>query len=147
MKTIAISLLLGAGALSMTVPASAGGFHSQRTTLGSTAFAQVDMSSRHRSSRHRHYRVSRVAVSPSGYRPSLPLTPLVAAPYVLTYRTYGRVWGPPAPYVAAGPNSYAYAPLPYSDTYGYARVRFARDTLYDSGAAIGVGGFGVPGSW
>jgi hypothetical protein len=144
MKTIAISLLLGAGALSMTVPASAGGAHSKQTTSASTAFAQVDMSSR-----HRHYRVSRVAITPRSFRPALPLTPLVTPPYVITYQTYGRTSGPPAPYIATGPDTYAYGPLPYSDTYGYARVRFARDTLYDTGALIGGGfvGVGVPGTW
>jgi hypothetical protein len=145
MKTIAISLLLGAGALSLTVPASAGEGHSERTTAGSTAFAQADMSSRHRRYRvsHRHYHVSRVAVTPRSFRPAMPLTPLVAPPYVITYRTYGRVWGPPAPYVAAAPGVYAYGPYPYSDPYGYAPVRFAPNVLYDTSAAIGGGGFAV----
>jgi hypothetical protein len=149
MKTIAISLLLGAGALSLTVPASAGEVHSQKTTLEGTAVAQVDMSSRHRRARvsHRHYLVSRVAVTPRSFRPAAPLIPLTAAPYVITYRTYGRAWGPPAPYVAAAPGVYAYGPYPVSDPYGYAPVRIARGTLYDTSGLIGgVAGFGVPGT-
>ena len=155
MKTIALSLLLSAGALSMTAPASAGDVQSKSTTLASTAVAQVDMSSRHRRYRvsQRHYLVSRVPVTPRSFRPSAPLIPLTAAPYVITYRTYGRAWGPPAPYVAAGPGLYAYGPYPVSDPYGYAPVRLARGVLYDTGAAFGAGaaagvvGFGVPGTW
>jgi len=134
----------------MTVPAGARELHSQSTASASTAVAQVDMSSRHRRARvsHRHYLVSRVAVTPRSFRPSAPLIPLTAAPYVITYRTYGRAWGPPAPYIAAGPGLYAYGPYPVSDPYGYAPVRLARGLLYDTGAAIGGGavGFGVPGT-
>lgn len=153
MKTIAVSLLLGAGALSMTVPASAGVSHSKGATVASTAFAQVDMSSRHRHYSDRHYRVSRVAIGPRSFRPVLPLTPLTAAPYVVTYRTYGRARGAPAAYVVAGPGAYAYGPYPFSDTYGYAPVRLAPGVLYDTNAVIAPGGiapgfvgFGVPGT-
>lgn len=155
MKTIAISLLLAAGALSMTAPAGAGDFQSKGTVSARAAFAQIDMSSRHR--RHhaspRAYHVSRVPVSLRSFRPSAPLVPLTAAPYVITYRTYGRAWGPPAPYVAAAPGVYAYGPYPVSDPYGYAPVRLAPGVLYDTGAVVGPGGvsgavgFGVPGTW
>jgi hypothetical protein len=121
MKTIAVSLLLGAGALSMTVPASAEGLHSNKTTLGSTASAQVDMSSR-----HRHHRVRRVGAYRNTFTYSpLATTPLAAAPFILSYRTYGRhASGPPAPYATVAPGSYTYAPLPYADTYAYVRVRY-----------------------
>jgi hypothetical protein len=148
MKTIAIALLLGGGALSMTVPASAAGADSKGTTLASTAFTQVDMSSRHRRYRASHYYVSRTAVTPRSFRPAPPLTPLVTPPYFITYRTYGRSWGPPATYVATGPDLYAYGPYPYSDPYGYGRVRSAPGALYDTGGLIGGGvvGFGVPGT-
>lgn len=120
MKTIAVSLLLGAGALSMTAPASAEGLHSNKIVLASTASAQVDMSSRHR---HRHHRVS-VYRNTFTFSP-LAATPLAAAPFVLSYRTYGRhAWGAPAPYAVVGPGAYMYAPLPYTDTYAYAPVRY-----------------------
>lgn len=114
MKTIAVSLLLGAGALSMTVPASAEGMHSTKTLLRSTAAAQVDMSSRHR------HRVRRASVPRNVF--VAPPPPVV--PYVLTYRTYGHAKGPPSPYMAAGEGLYTYAPLPYPETYGYAQVRY-----------------------
>jgi hypothetical protein len=118
MKTIAVSLLLGAGALSMTVPASAEGLHSNKTTLGSPASAQVDMSSRHRHRRVGAYR-NTFTYSPNA------TTPLAAAPFILSYRTYGRhASGPPAPYATVAPGSYTYAPLPYADTYAYVRVRY-----------------------
>jgi hypothetical protein len=101
MKTIAVSLLLGAGALSMTVPASAEGLHSNKTTLGSPAYRNT------------------FTYSPNA------TTPLAAAPFILSYRTYGRhASGPPAPYATVAPGSYTYAPLPYADTYAYVRVRY-----------------------
>jgi len=122
MKTIAVSLLLGAGALSLTAPAGAEGLHSNKIAVASTASAQVDMSSRHRY-RHRHHRVS-VYRNTFTYSP-LAATPLAAAPFVLTHRTYGRhAWGPPAPYAMVGPGVFAYAPLPYVDTYAFAPVRY-----------------------
>ncbi len=91
MKTLAVSLLLGAGALSMTVPASADGMDS-------------------------HRRVKRIAVSP-----------LVDAPYVLSYQTYGRrAISPPSPYVNVGNGVYVYGKVPYYDTYTYLPVRYPR---------------------
>ena len=91
MKTIAVLLLVGAGALSMTVPAGADGLDSQR-------------------------RVRRVAVSP-----------LVDAPYVLSFQTYGRrAISPPSPYVNAGNGVYVYGRVPYYDTYTYMPVRYPR---------------------
>ena len=111
MKTIAVSLLVGAGALSMTVLASADGLDSRKPVLESTASAPVDMSSR-----HRHRRVKRVAVSP-----------LVDAPYVLSYQTYGRrAISPPSPYVNVGNGVYVYGKVPYYDTYTYLPVRYPR---------------------
>ena len=91
MKTFAVSLLVGVGALSMTVPASADGFDSPR-------------------------RAKRVAVSP-----------LVDAPYVLSYQTYGRrAISPPSPYVNVGNGLYVYGKVPYYDTYTYLPVRYPR---------------------
>ena len=91
MKTIAVLLIVGAGALSMTAPASADGFDSRR-------------------------RVKRVAVSP-----------LVEAPYVLSFQTYGRrAISPPSPYVNVGNGVYVYGKVPYYDTYTYLPVRYSR---------------------
>lgn len=144
MKTFAASLLLGAGALCMTVPASAEGLHAKETMLKSTVSAQTDMSSR-----HRHYRVSRVGVYPRPYRSSFAFAPVAtgfaAGPYVRSYPAYEPyAWGPPGPFLGVGfggYDSYAYAPGPYVGYGGYG-------PYYDSGPAISVGfGFGGPGFW
>lgn len=91
MKTIAVGLLVCAGALSMTVPASADGMDSRR-------------------------RVKRVAVAP-----------LVDAPYILSFQTYGRrAISPPSPYVNVGSGVYVYGKVPYYDTYTYMPVRYPR---------------------
>ena len=140
MKTIAVLLLAGAGALCMTAPAGAAGLHAKHTMLNRTASAQMDMSSRHRHYRVSHYRVSRVGVYPRGYRNSFALAPvgvgIASTPYVESYRTYEPyAWGPPGPFVGVGfggYDSYAYEPGPYVGFGGY-------DPYYYGGPTISVG--------
>jgi hypothetical protein len=148
MKTIAVSLLLGAGALCMTVPASAEGLLAKETMLKSTASAQVDMSSR-----HRHNRVKRVVMYPRAYRSSYAFAPVgigfSSGPYVSSYRSYEPyAWGPPGPYVGVGfggYDSYAYAPGPYIGIGGYGPSYIGP---YYGGPGLSVGfGFGGPDFW